>query len=69
MAIWYILWLFGICFPVLVCCTKKNMATLPEGKPWLGALLNLVPKLKEVNLFEIQKGAFPPTYPSSVLSA
>jgi hypothetical protein len=53
----------------LVCCTKKNMATLPEGKPWLGALLNLVPKLKEVNLFEIQKGAFPPTYPSSVLSA
>jgi hypothetical protein len=33
-AIWYILWLFGIfvgylvyIFPVLVCCTKKNLAT------------------------------------------
>jgi hypothetical protein len=22
------LWLFGIFFPVLVCCTKKNLATL-----------------------------------------
>jgi hypothetical protein len=28
MAIWYILWLFGILFPVLVCCHKKNLATL-----------------------------------------
>jgi hypothetical protein len=30
-AIWYILWPFGtFCghFPVLVCCTKKNLATL-----------------------------------------
>jgi hypothetical protein len=35
-AIWYIFWLFGICivwvfgifFPVLVCCTEKNLATL-----------------------------------------
>jgi hypothetical protein len=33
-AIWYILWPFGILqgylvhFPVLVCCTKKNLATL-----------------------------------------
>jgi hypothetical protein len=27
-AIWNILWLFGIYFPVLVCCTKKNLATL-----------------------------------------
>jgi hypothetical protein len=26
-AFWYILWLFGIFFPVLVCCTKKNLAT------------------------------------------
>jgi hypothetical protein len=25
-AIWYILWLFGILFPVLVFCTKKNLA-------------------------------------------
>jgi hypothetical protein len=29
-AIWSILWLFGIFFPVLVCCTKKNLATLPH---------------------------------------
>jgi hypothetical protein len=27
-AIWYILWLFGTFFPVLVCCTKKHLATL-----------------------------------------
>jgi hypothetical protein len=27
-AIWYILWLFGIFSPVLVYCTKKNLATL-----------------------------------------
>jgi hypothetical protein len=25
---WYILWLFGIHSPVLVFCTKKNLATL-----------------------------------------
>jgi hypothetical protein len=28
MAIWYICWPFGIFFPVLVCCNKKNLATL-----------------------------------------
>jgi hypothetical protein len=28
MAIWYILWPFGIFSPVLVCCSKKNLATL-----------------------------------------
>jgi hypothetical protein len=28
MAIWYILWSFGTFFPVLVFCTKKNLATL-----------------------------------------
>jgi hypothetical protein len=27
-AIWYILWSFGIYFPVLVCCSKKNLTTL-----------------------------------------
>jgi hypothetical protein len=26
--IWYILWPFGTLFPLLVCCTKKNLATL-----------------------------------------
>jgi hypothetical protein len=29
-AIWYILWLFGIFFPFLICCTKKNLATLAK---------------------------------------
>jgi hypothetical protein len=29
MDIWYSLWKFGIFFPVLVFCTKKNLATLP----------------------------------------
>jgi hypothetical protein len=28
MVIWYILWSFGIFFPVLVRCPKKNLATL-----------------------------------------
>jgi hypothetical protein len=40
-AIWHILWQFDICvyprfgtfFPVLVCCTKKNLATLPNHSP------------------------------------
>jgi hypothetical protein len=32
-AIWYILRLFGIFFPVLVCCAKKNLAT----QLWAGA--------------------------------
>jgi hypothetical protein len=27
-AIWYSLWLFGMFFPVLVLCAKKNLATL-----------------------------------------
>jgi hypothetical protein len=27
-AVWYILWPFGIFFPVLVHCTKRNLATL-----------------------------------------
>jgi hypothetical protein len=28
MAIWYILWQLGIFFPVLECCTLKNLATV-----------------------------------------
>jgi hypothetical protein len=28
MSIWYILWSFWYIFPVLVCCTEKNLATL-----------------------------------------
>jgi hypothetical protein len=30
MAIWFIIWLFGIVFPGLVSCTKRNLATLAE---------------------------------------
>jgi hypothetical protein len=30
-AIWYILWSFWYIFPVLVICTKKNLATLEGG--------------------------------------
>jgi hypothetical protein len=45
MVIWYIMWLFGIfyghlvyyvviwsIFSVLVCCSKKNLATLPRSR-------------------------------------
>jgi hypothetical protein len=28
MAIWYYMWSFGLFSPVLVCCTKKNLASL-----------------------------------------
>jgi hypothetical protein len=31
-AIWCILWLFGSHLPVLVCCTKKNLATLISNR-------------------------------------
>jgi hypothetical protein len=30
-AIWYIFWQFGINFPVLVFCTKKNLPPLPRS--------------------------------------
>jgi hypothetical protein len=30
MIIWYILWSYGIFFLILVCCSKKNLATLRE---------------------------------------
>jgi hypothetical protein len=33
MFIWYILCLFGIFFPLLVYCTKKNLATLLGQRP------------------------------------
>jgi hypothetical protein len=36
-ALWYILWSFGIYFPVLVCCTKKNLATLGLPGPPVSA--------------------------------
>jgi hypothetical protein len=30
MAFWYIFWLFGIFFPVLLCCSKNNLAALND---------------------------------------
>jgi hypothetical protein len=30
-AIWYISWLFGIFFPVLVCCINNNLAILDSA--------------------------------------
>jgi hypothetical protein len=32
MAIWYIFPRFGTFLPVLVCCTKKNLATLLQAR-------------------------------------
>jgi ABC-type enterochelin transport system permease subunit len=29
-----VLWLFGIFLPVLVCCTKKNLATLIDKEKY-----------------------------------
>jgi hypothetical protein len=41
--IWSILWPFGIFFPVLVCCTKKNLATLLcSNETFLPLLPNLL---------------------------
>jgi hypothetical protein len=31
MAIWYILWSLGVCLPILVFYTKKNLATLSSS--------------------------------------
>jgi hypothetical protein len=35
-AIWFILWLFVIFSPVLVCCRKKNLATLINKRNFTG---------------------------------
>jgi hypothetical protein len=44
MAIWFILWSFDIFLPVLIFCTKKNLATLisvtPEWRKWAGMISN-----------------------------
>jgi hypothetical protein len=37
MAISYILWLYGVFFPVLVCCTKTNLAALAKILDYLVA--------------------------------
>jgi hypothetical protein len=41
MDIWYILWYFN----VLVCCTKKNLATLP-GEPTSPLRVNVTPRAR-----------------------
>jgi hypothetical protein len=62
----YILWTFGIFFPILVFCTKKNLATLPEspGENFLDLLTcrqisDNVLKSVEVNVFILQACAGP----------
>jgi hypothetical protein len=52
-AIWYFLLSFGTFFHVLVCCTKKNLATLPEFWRNFGGILaefwrNFGGKIKQV---------------------
>jgi hypothetical protein len=42
-AIWYILWSFWYFPPVLVYCTKKNLATLESGKKTAKKLMPAVP--------------------------
>jgi hypothetical protein len=37
-SLWYILWSFGKFFPVLVCCAKKNLATLISTQRFLKLL-------------------------------
>jgi hypothetical protein len=41
MAIWYTLWSLWYIFPVLVCCAKKNLATLHSGAAILGSFSQL----------------------------
>jgi hypothetical protein len=46
--IWYILWIFGIFFPVFVYCTKKNLATL-------GCATRLVHRIARFSLVQSTK--------------
>jgi hypothetical protein len=68
MVLWYILWLFGIFKPVLVCCTKKNLATPSESKQkwnWLQQYLLVatsVPWLREGGVLLMKWDLFLTTY-------
>jgi hypothetical protein len=54
-AILYILWFFGIIIPFLVCCTKKNLATLL----WIGSgLTSFVVDLLSENVPGLPDGLF-----------
>jgi hypothetical protein len=52
--IWYILLLFGTFFPVLVCCTNKNLATLAQTPVLLyEALLHNLTQCKRAHLLKL----------------
>jgi hypothetical protein len=53
-AIWYSLWFFGIVFTVLVCCTKKNLATLLCGAAPSDKKIEAVTKGDEFSAFYLQ---------------
>jgi hypothetical protein len=46
MAIWYIFPSFGTFLPVLVCCTDKNLATLPGAVTYLNGFSSLTEKFR-----------------------
>jgi hypothetical protein len=50
MDIWYSLWKFGIFFPVLVFCTKKNLATLVRGQISKASPMRQSTKYEDVKL-------------------
>jgi hypothetical protein len=50
--VWYILWSFGIFLTVLVCCAKKNLATLRLINIWLSDGADLEIKNKYFSHFE-----------------
>jgi hypothetical protein len=63
LAIWYILYSFGIVFPVLVCCTEKNLATLPSRYVHMSKWRNCTQIVTHVcvcvhETFEVQKNVF-----------
>jgi hypothetical protein len=55
-AFWYILCLIGIYFPVLACCTKKNLATLVNGMNGCASVFQILITLKQSprTLFEVE---------------
>jgi hypothetical protein len=62
MAVWSILWLFGIfcdqlvyfmvIWYILVCCTKKNLATLVVDNLWVIAMTKLIERQREESLLQ-----------------
>jgi hypothetical protein len=59
MDIWYSSWKFGIFFPALVFCTKKNLATLLEtGKKSASIQVDRFDKTKDENKSKLSKLAY-----------